>query len=279
MVIDYRLAATFTHRHHIMQTEHYIFFVAVAFTLKITLTDRAHMSHQTLIRVLRPLRMRAPSLKHPNRTFSFPRGNLILARGRSSVRPETRTHSELWCESGPVPFGVLPECTDAPARCFSTSPSHLALPGESCPLSDWSLLQHSHLLTDMPFSKAYPKVMNPMEIRPLIVGSLMGPSSSPSFRQGPGGHIPFSKLPAIELYRVFYVSPLMWLPPFQLLKSLFEGVHKTFRLAIAVMVIWWWTDVLDTMLLTVTLELLRCELRPIVWYQYFRKSWLSRNPS
>ena len=40
-----------------------------------------------------------------------------------------------------------------------------------------------------------------MEIRPLIVGSLMGPSSSPSFRQGPGGHIPFSKLPAIELYR------------------------------------------------------------------------------
>ena len=53
----------------------------------------------------------------------------------------------------------------------------------------------------MPFSKAYPKVMNPMEIRPLIVGSLMGPSSSPSFRQGPGGHIPFSKLPAIELYR------------------------------------------------------------------------------
>ena len=201
MVIDYRLAATFTHRHHIMQTERYNFFVAVAFTLKITLTDRAHMSHQTLIRVLRPLRMRAPSLQHPKRTISFPRGNLIQAHGGSSVRPETRTHSELWCESGPVPFGVLPECTAAPARCFSTSPSQLALPGESCPLSDWSLLQHSHLLTDMPFSKAYPKVMNPMEIRPLIVGSLMGPSSSPSFRQGPGGHIPFSKLPAIELYR------------------------------------------------------------------------------
>ena len=43
MVIDYRHAATFTHRHHIMQTERYIFFVAVAFTLKITLTDRAHI--------------------------------------------------------------------------------------------------------------------------------------------------------------------------------------------------------------------------------------------
>ena len=136
MVIDYRLAATFTHRHHIMQTERYIFFVAVAFTLKITLTDRAHMSHQTLIRVLRPLRMRAPSLQHPKRTISFPRGNLIQAHGGSSVRPETRTHSELWCESGPVPFGVLPECTAAPARCFSTSPSQLALPGESCPFSD-----------------------------------------------------------------------------------------------------------------------------------------------
>ena len=40
-----------------------------------------------------------------------------------------------------------------------------------------------------------------MEIRPLIVGFLMGPSSSPSFRQGPGGHISFSELPAIELYR------------------------------------------------------------------------------
>ena len=118
-----------------MQTERYIFFVAVAFTLKITLTDRAHMSHQTLIRVLRPLPMRAPSPQHPKRTISFHRGNLILARGRSSVMPETRTHSELWCESGPVSFGVSPECTAAPARCFSTSPSHLALPGESCPLS------------------------------------------------------------------------------------------------------------------------------------------------
>ena len=72
MVIDYRLAATFTHRHHVMQTERYIFFVAVAFTLKITLTDRAHMSHQTLIRVLRPLPLHAPSPQHPKRTISFP---------------------------------------------------------------------------------------------------------------------------------------------------------------------------------------------------------------
>ena len=155
-----------------MQTERYIFFTAVAFT------DRAHMSHQTLIRVLRPLPMRAPSPQHPKCSISFPRGNLILARGRSSVRPETRTHSELWCESGPVPFGVLPECTAAPARCFSTSPSHLALPGESRPLSDWSLLQHSHLLTDMPFSKAYPSHEsdgNPAVNRRVFDGSVILP--------------------------------------------------------------------------------------------------------
>ena len=186
MVIDYRLAATFTHRHHIMQIERYIFFVAVAFTWKL------RSSTARICRIKRSFvfYVLCQCARHhfniQNAHLSFPRGNLILARGRSSVRPETRTHSELWYESGPVSFGVLPECTAAPARCFSTSPSRLALPGESCPLSDWSLLQHSHLLTDMPVSKAYPKIMNPMEIRPLIVGSLMGPSSSPSFRQGPG---------------------------------------------------------------------------------------------
>ena len=49
-------------------------------------------------------------------------------------------------------------------------------------LSDWSLLQHSHLLTDTPFSKAYPKIMNPMEIRPLIIGSVILPLLSTGTR-------------------------------------------------------------------------------------------------
>ena len=75
-------------------------------TGRLHFTDRAHVSHQTLIRVLRPLPMRALTHRHhlkiQNAHLSFPRVNLILARGRSSVRPETRTHSELWCESGPV---------------------------------------------------------------------------------------------------------------------------------------------------------------------------------
>ena len=102
-----------------MQTERYILFVAVKFTLKIMLIGRAHIAHQTLIHFLRHL---------PNRTSFI--SSRELDPSSSSVRPETRTHSELWCESGPVSFGVLPGCTAAPERFFSTSPSHLALPGE-----------------------------------------------------------------------------------------------------------------------------------------------------
>ena len=126
MVIDCRLAATFTHRHHIMQTERYIFFVAVVFTLKITLTDRAHVSHQTLIRVLRPLPMRAPSPHNPKLTSFISSRELDPSSWKVFREAGKTEHSELWCESGPVSFGVLPECTAAPAGCFSTSPSHLA---------------------------------------------------------------------------------------------------------------------------------------------------------
>ena len=57
-----------------MQTERYISFVAVTFTMKITLTGRAHISHQTLIRVLRPLPMRTTP-QRPNRiSFISSRG-------------------------------------------------------------------------------------------------------------------------------------------------------------------------------------------------------------
>ena len=117
MVINYRLVATFTHQHHIMQTGRYIFFVAVAFTLKITLTDRAHILHQTLIRVLCPLRVHAPSLQHPKRTISFPRGNSILARGRSSVRLDkyinmlsNTVHSYLFIVINTILFQVTDAC-------------------------------------------------------------------------------------------------------------------------------------------------------------------------
>ena len=38
------------------------------------------------------------------------------------MRPETRTHSELWRESGPVSFGVMLGCSEASERCLSSLP-------------------------------------------------------------------------------------------------------------------------------------------------------------
>lgn len=58
--------------------------------------------------------MRKPSSLQPKPkkvSHSYSRGNLMPARGGSFLRPETRTYSELWWDSGSVSFGVLHECS------------------------------------------------------------------------------------------------------------------------------------------------------------------------
>ena len=102
-------------------------------------------------------------------------------------------NSELWCESGPLSFGVLPECTAEPER-FLNLPFAFSFDWWIwSPLSVWSLLPHSHTLTDKPFTDTHQKIVNTLEIQSLTVGSLVCPlfPSPSSFRQGPGGHVIF----------------------------------------------------------------------------------------
>ena len=149
-----------------MQTERYVFFVAVAFTLKITLIDRAY-----------------------KRSFAF---YVIWQFARHFFNSQTFISSrELDLSSWKIfrkagnsnPLGNVVEILSSIVRrfawmhsctsCFSTSPSNLALPGES-------QIPHSHLLVDMSFSDSIPKIVSIGS--PVIGGSVI----LTSFRQGPG---------------------------------------------------------------------------------------------
>ena len=157
------------------------------------------MSHQTLIRVLRPLPMRAPPPQHPNRT-SFISSRELDPSSWKVFREAGNSNglgTMVWIRSGIVRrFTWMHSCTRALHLHFAFSFAWW--------ISDWSLLQHSHMLTATPFFDAHPKIVNPLEIQPLTVGSLVGPLSSPSFRQGPGGIFLFSTCQQLKFIAMGY---------------------------------------------------------------------------
>ena len=125
-----------------MQTERYIFFVAVRFHWKLHPPTK---THQTFIRVLLPLPMRAPSPQHPKSTSFISSRELdpsswkVFREAGNSIAFGT----VMWIRSG-IGIGVLPECTAAPACCFSTSHSYLALPGAPLRLKPSATLPPAH---------------------------------------------------------------------------------------------------------------------------------------
>ena len=190
-----------------MQTEHYIFFAVVILSSLWKLLSLV----ARIYRLKRSFAFYVICQCAPNHSnsqtphLSFPRRNLILARGRSSVRPETRTHSELWCESG------IESVVRYRSGAFYLNEQHQNAASQPpfafsfawwilSPFSVWILLSH-HTCSLIRHSLIGIHKSCPLQIRSLNIGTLVGPLSSPSFRQGPEVHIPFFDLPAIKVHR------------------------------------------------------------------------------